>query len=189
MKPTALLLYFLPLVYASCLGQQKTPLKSFDHALRMIQSEADKDDLIKEMKFEDGNNDTIDVVRLDHMGAIIFPLIISSKLPIETDSMGIYPIRMHKDSLVGFMEMIDGVTPKMYSREKDGVLIRVTYRYKKQNAQYYITNAKIVTEFLKGIEERLIACNDKFALNAFYDFAARTELVKGVNGKPVWKYQ
>jgi hypothetical protein len=188
MKQIALLLYLLPLVYASCSGQQKTPLKSFDHALKMIQSEVDKNDLIREMKFEDGNNDTIDVVRLDHIGTIIFPLIISSKLPIATDSLGIYPIRMHKDSLEGFMEMINGVTPKMYSREKDGVLIRVTYRYEKQNAQYYITNARIVTEFLKMIERRLITYNDKFALNSFYDFAARTELLKGVKGKPAWKY-
>jgi hypothetical protein len=174
---------------ASCIAQQQMQLKSLNHGLKMMLSDVDKDTLIKEMRFENGNNGVVDVVRLDHVGPSLMPLIISEKMPVATDSLGILAIRLRKDSFDPFMKMINGVNPKLHTRKADGVLIRVTYRYLNKTSQYYVTDTLIVTQFLKMIESRLLNYNEKSALDAFYQFATRTDLVTGgVEGAAIWKY-
>lgn len=167
---------------------QTYQLKSVAHGLDMMLRDKSKEELVDEIRFEDGPDSNVDVIRLDHVGPNLFPLLISSKLPVPTDSLGILSFKLQKDTLDNFLWMIDHVNPKVYSREIDFVLIRVTYRYEGRLAQYYVTNAKITTGFFIMIEQRLIANKDIEALNKFYRFIAETGLVVGVKGKRTWKY-
>lgn len=125
---------------------------------------------------------------LTTLARICIPLIISSKPPVATDSLGILSFKLHKDTLDAFLEMIDNVTPKMYSRNSDGVLLRVTYRYEGRLEQYYVTNPIVTTEFLKLIEKKLVDNGDTGALQTFYRFISEMRLQIAVNGKRKWKY-
>lgn len=177
----------LLLFFCNCKAQDY-PLKSVTHGLNMMLLDIPKEELLEEIRFEDGFNDSINVIRFDHVGPNLFPLLISSKLPVPTDSLGILSFKLQKDSLHKFLETIDNVTPKIYSRKLDFVLIRVTYRFNGYSEQYYITNARIATGFLKIIEDMLIVNGDNEALNKFYLFISRMKLRKSVHGKWVWKY-
>jgi hypothetical protein len=163
-------------------------LKSWQHGLDMMLGDVPKEKLIEEMRFEHGKDAAINVVRLDHVGPNLYPLLISSKLPVPTDSLGLLSFKLQKDSLYNFLEMIDNVNPKVYNRNRDEVLVRVTYRFEGRMAQYYVTNARITTGFLKMIERKLIAYKDPAALDKFYRFIAEMRLQIGVHGKRTWKY-
>ena len=176
-------------LFFSCSSTAQTnQLKSWDHGFDMIHRDIPKEKLIEEMRFEHGKDDTIDVVRLDDIGRGLYPLLISSKLPVPTDSLGILSFKLQKDTLYNFVEMIDNITPKVYSRNRDEVLIRVTYRFEGRVAQYYVTNARITTGFLKLIERKLIANKEPEALDKFYRFIAEMRLQIAVHGKRTWKY-
>jgi hypothetical protein len=125
---------------------------------------------------------------LDHVGPSLYPLLISSQLAVPTDSLGLLSFKLPKDSLYNFIEMIDNVTPKVYDRNRDEVLIRVTYRFEGRVAQYYVTNARIATGFLKMIEGKLIAFKEPEALDKFYRFIAEMRLQIAIHGKRTWKY-
>ena len=177
------------LLLISCPGvAQNSPLKSASHGLDMMLKDVSKEQLIEEMRFEDGKDDTIGVVRFDHVGPNIYPLIVSAKLPVATDSLGILSFKLQKDTLYNFLYTIDHINPKVYSRHLDKVLIRITYRFHGRLAQYYVTNAKIVCGFFRIIEKLLVDNKDTDALDKFYQFVAETRLLKGVNGKRVWVY-
>ena len=181
-------LFFLQaLVVLPCLGNAQPQLKSTAHGLKMMIGAAPKEELIREMRFEHGEDDSINVIRFDHVGPNLYPLIISSRLPVATDSLGILSFRLQKDTLYNFLKMIDHVTPKM-NRYLDYVLIRVTYRFEGRMEQYHITNAKIATGFLRLIERKFVANDDPGALEKFYEFIARMKLRKAVHGKWVWIY-
>lgn len=184
---TILGLVFLNLIPSLATGQNY-PLKSTAHGLDMMLRDIPKEQLIDEIRFEDGPDNKVDVIRLDHVGPNLYPLLISSKLPVATDSLGLLSFKLQKDTLDNFLWMIDHVNPKMQTRVRDFVLIRVTYRYEGRLEQYYITNAKISTGFLMMIENKLIANKDNEALDKFYQFIAETGLVVGVKGKRTWKY-
>src|SRR5689334_4984148 len=100
-------------------------LKSTKYGLDMMLRDIPKEQLINDIRFEGGVEDTIGVVRLDHVGPSLFPLLISSNLPISTDSLGILAIKLHKDTLDNFLWVIDHINPKVYTRRVDEVLIRV----------------------------------------------------------------
>jgi len=179
-----ILLYLIPDLVIG----QTYQLKSTGHGLDLMLKEIPKEQLIDEIRFKEGRDSTVDVIRLDHVGPNLYPLLISSKLPVPTDSLGILSFRLQKDTLDNFLFMIDHVNPKLYTRNVDFVLIRVTYRYDERIAQYYVTNAKITSAFFKMIERRLIENKDPEALNKFYEFIARTKLVVGIKGERTWKY-
>ena len=175
----------LLLFYGSC---NQTPLKSTSHGLHMMLGDVPKEELIREMRFEHGKDDNINVIRFDHIGPNLYPLIISSKLPVETDSLGILSFKLQKDALYNFLEMIDNVNPKMHRQNPDYVLIRVTYRFEGRMEQYHITNAKIATGFLRLIERKFVTNGDPDALEKFYEFVAPMNLQKAVDGKKTWRY-
>lgn len=187
MKLKVILFHVLLIFSCSCNGQTYQ-LKSTANGLDMMLRDVPKEELIREMRFDHGKDDTINVIRFDHVGPNLYPLIISSKLPLPTDSLGILSFKLQKDTLYNFLEAIDNVTPKIYSRNLDYVLIRVTYRFEGRMEQYYITNARIATGFLKMIEGKLVANGDKEALDKFYLFIARMKLQKDVHGKRTWIY-
>lgn len=154
----------------------------------MMLDDIPKKELIEEIRFEEGKDDKSNVIRLDHVGPSLYPLIISSNLPVATDSLGILSFKLQKDTLHNFLKMIDNVTPKMHSRKLDQVLIRVAYRFNGRQALYYVTNPIISAEFLKLIEKKLIDNRDLIALDKFYQFIAEMKLQIAVDGKRTWKY-
>lgn len=171
---------------SNCAGQ--IPLKPAKHGLDIMLRDVPKEQIIEDIRFEDGEDTKINVVRLDYVGPTIYPLLISSKVSVATDSLGLLAIKMHKDTLYRFVDMIDNVTPKMHVRNLDGVLVRITYRFEGRVAQYYLTNERIVTGFLRMIERKLLANDDPPALETFYKFIAPMKLQERVNGKRTWKY-
>ena len=74
-------------------------LKSLDYGLKMMLSDVPKEQLIGDIRFEQGPDDNVDVIRLDHVGPNLWPLIISSKMPVPTDSLGILSFSLQTDSL------------------------------------------------------------------------------------------
>ena len=183
-------LFFIQIcLFLSCSGAAQTDqLKSRMYGFDMMLRDIPKEKLIEEIRFKDGKDDSINVVRFDHIGPSLYPLIISAKLPVPTDSLGILSFKIQKDSLYNFLEMIDNVTPKVYSRNRDEVLIRVTYRFEGRVAQYYVTNTRITTGFLKMVERKLIAYKDPEVLDKFYRFIAEMRLQISVHGKRTWRY-
>jgi len=163
-------------------------LKSLDYGLKMMLSDVPKEQLIGDIRFEQGPDDNVDVIRLDHVGPNLWPLIISSKMPMPTDSLGILSFSLQTDSLRKLLTIVDNVNPKIYSRKVDYVLVRVTYRIDGRLEQYHVTNARIVIGFLRFFEDHLKLYDDTKALNIFYLFTARMNLHKLENGKRVWKY-
>jgi hypothetical protein len=187
-KNVSLSNFFLSFFLSCTSTAQTNELKSWQHGLDMMLRDVPKESLIEEMRFEYGKNATINVVRLDHVGPSLYPLLISSQLAVPTDSLGLLSFKLPKDSLYNFIEMIDNVTPKVYDRNRDEVLIRVTYRFEGRVAQYYVTNARIATGFLKMIEGKLIAFKEPEALDKFYRFIAEMRLQIAIHGKRTWKY-
>lgn len=163
-------------------------LKSTKYGLDMMLGDASKEQLISDIRFEDGTDDTVGVVRFDHVGPNLYPLLVSSKLPVPTDSLGLLSFKLHPDTLRKLLWTIDNVNPKLKTRNMDGILVRVTYRIQGRLEQYYVTNQKITTGFFMIIEKRLISNNDKDALDKFYHFVSRTGLLTSDYGKRKWKY-
>jgi hypothetical protein len=184
-----LIMIFSLAMLAACVSNAQTStLKSTAHGLNMMLGDPSKEALLEEMRFEHGKDSSINVIRFDHIGPNLYPLIISSRLPVATDSLGILSFTLQKDTLHNFLEMIDNVNPKMHSRKFDKVLIRVTYRFEGKADLYYVTNPIVTTEFLKLIEKKLINNKDQMALEKFYEFIAETGLQIGIHGKRTWKY-
>lgn len=162
-------------------------LKSTKYGLDMMLRDVSKEQLINDIRFDSGADDTVGVVRFDHVGPNLYPLIVSSKLPVPTDSLGLLSFTLPPDTLRKFLWTIDHANPKM-TRNLDGVLVRVTYRTQGRLEQYYMTNYKITTGFFMIIERHLVSNGDKEALDKFYLFLARTGLFVSDYGKRKWKY-
>jgi hypothetical protein len=164
---------------------QSLKLKSFYHGRTMANTDVSMDSIIYEIMFEDGKDDTVSVVRFDNpLG--LQPLIISSKLPVPTDSLGHQSIKLSGEQFENFLWLVDKVDCKFYSRKFDGVLLRVTYRYHGKVKQYYVTNRIITTGYLLLIEKQLRNDSDPSILQTFYKFVSGTRLIKSVRGKMVW---
>ena len=86
---------------------QEYTLKSTEYGLDMMLRDMPKEKIIEEIRFESGKNDTINVIRFDHVGPNMYPLLISSELPITTDSLGILSFKLQKDTLHNFLWMIN----------------------------------------------------------------------------------
>jgi hypothetical protein len=184
MKSVTQILLFLSF---ACCGQQ-SPLRPFSHGLRMVQEDVNKQQLMDELRFENGPDETVNVIRFDHVSPKSLPLVISSKMPIATDSLGIISFRLQEDTLSSFLNMIHHVSPKFTTRKSDGILIRVTYRFKQELTQYYMKDSLITTAFFQIIEDRLISNNDLQALEKYYKFLAPTGLLMTKDRKKIWKY-
>src|SRR6218665_55133 len=98
MKLSVILFQSLLIFCCSC-NAQTNQLRSTKHGLDMMLRDIPKEELLGEMRFEHGKDDTISVVRFDHVGPNLYPLIISSKLPMATDSFGILSFKLQKNAL------------------------------------------------------------------------------------------
>lgn len=154
----------------------------------MMLRDIPKEQLINDIRFEDGIDDTVSVIRFDHVGPNLYPLLISSKLPVPTDSLGILSFKLQPDTLYKFLWTIDHVNPKLRTRTMDNILIRVTYRFQGRLEQYYVTNYKVTTGYFMIIEKLLKSNGDKDSLDKFYRFLAETGLFTSDYGKRKWKY-
>jgi hypothetical protein len=183
-------LLIFPLLSLLCCSSnaQTVEMKSTAYGLDLMLRDFPKKTIIDEMRFEHGKDSVINVVRFDHVGPSLKPLIVSSKLPLPTDSLGILSFTLQKDSLQEFLDTIDKVNPKAYSRNLDFVLIRITYRLDGRLEQYYVTNARVASAFLRMIESRLTANGDPEVLHKFYEFVAPMNLLTVTNRKLTWKY-
>jgi hypothetical protein len=177
---------FFFISFACC--AQQIPLRPFSHGLRMVQEDVNKQQLMDELRFENGPDETVDVIRFDQVSPKSVPLIISSKMPIASDSLGIISFRLQEDTLSRFLKMIDQVNPKFETRKSNGILIRVTYRFEQELAQYYMKDSLITTIFFKMIEGRLITNNDLQALEEYYKFLTPTGLLMPKGRKKIWKF-
>jgi hypothetical protein len=172
---------FVGAILAEC-----QPLKSTDYGLRVMLSDVPKEQILSDIRFEDGVDEYVDVLRLDHVGPSLYPLLISSKMPIATDSLGILAVKLSVKQVEEMLRTIEGINPKMFIRKFDEVLIRVTYRFRGRNCQYYVTNRKVVCYFLSILEKDLLKFGDDQALNKFYSFVGNTELRLRKEDKIVW---
>ena len=163
-------------------------LKPVSYALEAIMTNVSKERLIGDIVFTDGEDTTANVVRFDHIGGGLYPLILSSKKAIQTDSLGVFLGELAPDSLNRFLIMLDNTWPKVYEWKIDKILLRVTYRFNGRLEQYFVTNERIATEFLKMIEKRLISNGDHDVLEMFHLFASRTKLRIVRDGEFRWKY-
>lgn len=172
------------LAFVSC-SAQKPGLRSYSHGLDMMVQDIPKEQLISEMRFEGKRDELINVIRLDQVfGPTNNPLIISSLLPVATDSLGILAIKLESNILTDLLERVDRVNAKTYTREIDFVLIRVTYRFEGNLGQYYVTNRPIVIGVLQMFEKKLKESKNVESLDIFYRFVGPTNLLS-VRGK--WK--
>lgn len=186
MKP---ILSMLMTISLSCCSAQHQELRTTSHGLKMMLTDVPKEQLIDEVRFQEGFDRHCDIIRFDHIGPSLYPLIVSSRKAVPTDSLGLISFHMQKDSLRKFLKMIDGVNQKVHEMPSvDMVLIRVTYRLNDTIFQYYVTNPFKATKFLRMIEEKLIANGDLDALDLFYEFIGKTDLRRNINGVFKWVY-
>jgi hypothetical protein len=181
------LFIILTLLLVSVCETVAQSLKSAAHGVNVILKDIPKEQIIDEIQFSDGKDDTVAVVRIDYVGPPLGPLIISSKLPVMTDSLGIRAVRFPADTMAKFIQTIHLAGPKMYDRREDKILIRIVYRYHQKTYLYYKTNPTLVTAYFILLEKRFVTNGDKKALITFYDFLAEMGLLrKGKNGRPLW---
>jgi hypothetical protein len=167
------------------INAQNHQLKPFRHGRTMLTTDVPMDSIIHEIMFEDGRDDTVSVVRFDNpLG--LQPLIISSKLPVPTDSLGHHSVKLTGEQFENFLWQVDKVDCKFISPKFDGVLLRVTYRYHGEIRQYFVTNRKITTAYFLLIEKQLRNDSDPNTLRTFYKFVSHTGLIKSERGKIVW---
>jgi hypothetical protein len=180
-------LFILLLLVSACIVQaQPTRLKSARFALKLMHEDVSKDSILNEIRFEDGRNDTLDIVRFDNVELGLYPLIISTHMPIKTDSLGQLSFKLADEQFENLLWLIDRVECKSFTRNFDGILLRATYRYHGDIKQYYVTDRKIVTAYLLLIEKELKTTADPDVLRTFYKFVSSTGLIKSVRGRIVW---
>jgi hypothetical protein len=165
---------------------QPVPLKSVTHGLKMMNEDVPKETIIGDIKFQDGADDTVSVVRFDNVELGLYPLIVSRKIAVTTDSLGLLSFKLAGEPLENFLWFVDNFDPKFHRQRVDGILLRVTYRINGEIKQYYITDRKITTAYLLTIEKQLNEVGDPNVLEPFYKFVSSTGLIKSVRGKIVW---
>lgn len=184
MKLVKLILILIPYVCSLC--AQKPELKSIHHAFRMINEDVHKDSIIREIRFQDGKDDTVSVVRFDIVDSPKYPLIVSIKQTTQTDQLGHLSFTLEGEFFENFLWLIDNYTQKKHTRKFDGVLLRVTYRYHGKISQYYVTNRIFASSYLLMIDEELRPSTDPKVLKTFHKFVYDAGLIKFVRGKVVW---
>ncbi|WP_436516240.1 hypothetical protein [Ekhidna sp. To15] len=158
-------------------------LKSFRYGLDMLRVEASKDSLIEDMKFNEGYDSNINVLRIDDLsgGRGDGPLIISSKKSIPTDSLmlSLELITMVlEDSVLNvFIDAVDKVATKFYNPEDfEFVVLRFTYRYEGKISQYYLTTPLYTSVVMRRLEKILKENYDSDVLKSYYRFLSWTQL-------------
>ena len=173
-------------LFVDTLHAQKPYLKSYHHAFRISSEDVHKDSIIREIRFQDGKDDTVSVARIDNVGKLTHPLIISSKQTVPTDSLGHLSFILNGELFENFLWLIDNYTQKKHTRKFDSILLRVTYRYHGKTNQYYVTNKIFTSSYLLMIDEELRNSVDANVLKTFHKFVYHTGLIKFVRGKVVW---
>jgi hypothetical protein len=185
------LLSFLFILSASaCLYGQPSELKPAKHGIDLIyDTHTTKEMVISDVIFEDGEDPEVDIVRFDkYAGPGVLPLVISSKMPVQSDEFGLNPGKLHSDSLAMFLAVVHNLNTGIIKRPRfDGWLFRITYRLNGMVRQYYVSNAKDPTGYFRKIEQRLSMINDAGIMERFYSFLGQSEFVDFVNGKPIWR--
>src|SRR5690242_17113357 len=89
---------------------QDFKLKSVTHGLDLIYREdVPKDSIINNTRFADGKDATVDILRLDNIGNTTgadLGLIISSKQPVPSDSLGMNFLKIDSDSSTSLIILI-----------------------------------------------------------------------------------
>jgi hypothetical protein len=187
---------FIPLIFFVAIQTftfcQGFKLKSARHGLDLIyKRNVSKEEIIENVRFLDGRDESIDIIRFDNVATTIGgdgPLIISSKEPIQVDSLGLIPLKLHADSLVSLMYLIEASDTKIYTRTRSEYLFRVTYRSNGNIQQYYIAEAASSTNYFKKIESWLLNVNNNDALEKFYRFLGPSRLLNYSSKGVQWKY-
>jgi hypothetical protein len=165
----------------SVLGQS-FKLKSARHGLDLIlKSNVSKDSIINDTRFADGKDDIVDILRFDNVGEIHgsdIVFIISSKLPVPSDSIGLNPLKLEKDTLKSLLNLIQELDTKIYKRPSGSISFRMTYRFDGTLFQYFIGGGKESTEYFKKIERRIVTMDNQDALKRFHHFLWTSTLLK-----------
>ncbi|MFN5170789.1 MAG: hypothetical protein ACK5DD_14305 [Cyclobacteriaceae bacterium] len=175
-------------LFLSRIATAQHDLKPVSYALEAIMTNVPKERLIRDIRFIDGDDQMVNVVRFDHIGKGLYPLVLSSKPVIQSDSLGVLSAVMEVDSLVNILKMLDNTWPKVNEWKIDKILIRVTYRFDGRLEQYFVTNEKIVMEFLKMVEKKLLWNGNDDVIELFNVFVSRTGLRVVQDGVFKWKY-
>lgn len=188
-KGTSLL--FLLLLAAICCYCQGIKLQSARHGLHLINGNVPMEAVIDDIRFADGKDDNVDIVRFDILSeshGFPVPLIISTKEPILVDSLGQIPLKLHSNSLRVLIDFISQYDLKVHKKKYSEYLFRVTYRFNGHVYQYYVATAEASSNFFKTIVEMFQKEEGKEALNRLYEFIGSSGLIKGSRNGQVWKY-
>jgi hypothetical protein len=173
MKPS---IYCCLLSLIVCSAYSQNPLKSVRFAKVQILTDISKEKLIDGINFHDVADNQSDVVRLDFVLPNSKPLVVSCKKTVQSDSLGAYLLTVSKQTLASLLDRIHRCNSKATSRAVDYVLLRVTYRYNGDVFQYYQSNEKIVTAYLRSIFDEELRNEPKEALESFYEFVRPASL-------------
>jgi|GEM_PF-6825878 len=179
---------FLLLAVPGCAQKQ---LKSVKHGLHLMYGEVSKDELIADVEFKDGKDETVTIVRFDNNGRArsgeLLPFIISSKEPIRVDSLGLTSLKMNSDTLEHLVNLISNCGHKEYKFPgKSSTLIRVTYRRHGILEQFYVADEISATDLFKQIERMFKSLNNENTLEKLYFFLGPSNLMKYSPNGPQW---
>ncbi len=161
---------------------QDLKLKSARHGLDLIYDDTiSKDSIISDTRFADGKNSIVDILRFDNVGDTQGGgggFIISSKLPVNSDSLGLNPLQLEVDSLKSLLYLVQELDTKNHKRPSGNINFRMTYRFDGTIYQYFVEGGKESTKYFKNIERRIIAMDNGDALKRFYHFLWTSPLLK-----------
>src|SRR5579859_8051657 len=169
-------------------------LKSVKHGLHLMYGIVSKDELIDDVRFADGKDETVTIIRFDNNGHAQsgeeLPFTISSKEPIRVDSLGLTSLRMNPDTLEHLLDLVSKCENKEYKFPgQRSTLIRVTFRRHGISEQFYIADEIVATRLFKKIERLFLRLNDKTALRKLYFFLGPSNLLRYTRNGPEWVHK
>jgi hypothetical protein len=169
-------------------------LKSTKHGLDLIYGSKYKEEIINEVVFKGGVDETIPVIRFDHVGTgtgIFIPLFIATKEVIPTDSVWLIAIKLDSLQMAVLQETINESNTKIYEMESIGYGdFRITYRFNQRILQYYLLNPVNSTKFFRKIEQVILKVNDSGISDRFYSFLHFVGLISyAASGNHKWNYE
>lgn len=179
---------------------QQVHLRSAREGLRIIHGrDVSKEEIMEYLLFEDGRDSDVDVIRFDNVGWVLGgkgPLIISSKLPIRIDSLGLIPLKLQVDSLRRLVKLIaqlntgehKNVLKRIEADPTKNQIFRITYRMNGNLEQYFVTSLEECTSYFKRLESCLKSMRNEEPLQMLYQFLVSSELVVIAKDGPRWKY-
>lgn len=143
-------------------------------------------------RFENFEEDKeVDIVRFDNFGLVVVgegPLLISSRLPNPTDSLGLIGLKVGAKELSSILNLVDDLSTGFMSPKGDRYSFRVTYRIRGKASCYFIKNSKECAIYFKAIESLLLKTKERAAKERFYRFMEQAMLVRMTVQGPEWIY-